>query len=245
MQNVSALYTSIISGDHWFETKLEVRDPNGKPDTASVIATYGESDGLFSIVTEIAMYTETPLIGRVVAGEIDVKMIKPSATFPAMAMLRPWVRACNETQQSEWIPQGVYFVDTREESKTVYGESVLCLHGYDAMLRAEQPYASTNLNWPASMSDIVAEIAQMINVDQDSRNEIANYSLPLPVGYSLREILGYIAQVSGGCWIMTEQGKLRLVRPFDLPDETNLILADAVDILTIGGDAILVKAAAQ
>ena len=123
MQSTSALYQTIIAGDHWFETRLIIDG----------VGTYGETD-LFAMSTTHEMFHNSPTIGSAVAGEITVKMVYPQdVTIPAMAKLLPQVRACNATQQSEWISQGVYYIDTRERTVTDYGESVLELHGYDAM----------------------------------------------------------------------------------------------------------------
>ena len=130
MQTTSALYQTIIAGDHWFETRLIIDG----------VGTYGETD-LFAMSTTHEMFHNSPTIGSAVAGEIIVKMVYPQdVTIPTMAKLLPQVRACNATQQSEWISQGEYYIDTRERTVTEYGESVLELHGYDAMLKAEQMY---------------------------------------------------------------------------------------------------------
>ena len=54
-----------------------------------------------------------------------------------MAEIRSYFRVVNDTQQSEWISKGVYFVDTREADTTT---GLLTLHAYDAMLKGEQAY---------------------------------------------------------------------------------------------------------
>jgi hypothetical protein len=96
---------------------------------------------LMSVTTSNALFKEaTPNIGGCVSAEINVQMLKPAATFRRMAEILPYVRACGETEKSGWIPKGVYYIDTREETHNIDGISVLTLHGYDSMLKAEAFY---------------------------------------------------------------------------------------------------------
>ena len=232
MQSTSALYQTIIAGDHWFETRLVIDG----------VGTYGETD-LFAMYTTHEMFHNSPTIGSAVAGEITVKMVYPQdVTIPTMAKLLPQVRACNATQQSEWISQGVYYIDTRERTVTEYGESVLELHGYDAMLKAEQMY-NGRITGDSTDIQMVNEIAYQMGVSVDSRTTAlmtAAYTIPLPTGYSYREVLGYIASMYVGCFIITDEGKLRLVSITELPPETNYLIDEQGDAITFGGDRILV-----
>lgn len=232
MQTTSALYQTIIAGDHWFETRLIIDG----------VGTYGETD-LFAMSTTHEMFHNSPTIGSAVAGEITVKMVYPQdVTIPAMAKLLPQVRACNATQQSEWISQGVYYIDTRERTVTEYGESVLELHGYDAMLKAEQMY-NGRITGDSTDIQMVNEIAYQMGVSVDSRTTAlmtAAYTIPFPTGYSYREVLGYIASMYVGCFIITDEGKLRLVSITELPPETNYLINEQGDAITFGGDRILV-----
>lgn len=147
------------------------------------------------------------------------------------------------TQYSEWLPKGVYYIDTRETTKNGDGLNILTIHGYDAMLFAEQDFAGTSLDFPALDTDIVEEIASTMGVQVDERTYdlmTDAYTLPLPSGYSLREILGYIASMYVGSFIMSETGELRLVSILELPPETNYLIDNAGDAITFGGDRILV-----
>lgn len=231
MQNVSALYNTIIGDEHWFETKLVIDG----------VGTFDETQ-LFQVVTSHAMFSDTPRVGMAVAGEIDVKMLFPTVEIPTMACLRPYVRACNATQQSEWIPQGVYYIDTRERTRDDTGLSVLTIHGYDAMLKAEQMY-NGRITGNSTDKQMVTEIAYQMGISVDSRTNTimnASYTIPLPTGYTYREVLSYIASMYAGCFIITEEGKLRLVTLYELPPETNYLIDNAGNWLTFGGDRILV-----
>lgn len=233
MQTTSALYQSIIADDnHWFETRLVIDG----------VGTYGETD-LFSISTSHQMFHGSPTIGSAVAGEIDVKMVYPqNVTIPTMAKLMPQVRVCNESQQSEWIAQGIYYIDTRERTKNNNGLNILTIHGYDAMLCAEQMYAG-RITGNSTDIQMVNEIAYQMGVSVDARTTalMTNaYTIPLPTGYSYREVLGYIASMYVGCFIMSDEGKLRLVSLLELPHETNYLIDQIGNAITFGGDRILV-----
>ena len=231
MQTTSALYNTILADpNHWFETRLVI---NGNP--------YSESH-LFSISTHVEMFQGTPTIGKAVAGEVEIKMLKPSAAIPAMAQLKPQVRVCNASNQSEWVHQGIYYIDTREVTKNQDGLDVLTIHGYDAMLKAEQMY-NGRITGNSTDIQMVNEIAYQMGVNVDARTTalITNgYTIPLPTGYSYREVLGYIASMYVGCFIMSEIGELRLVSILELPTETNYLIDEQGDAITFGGDRILV-----
>jgi hypothetical protein len=89
----------------------------------------------------------------------------------------------------------------------------------------------------------VNEIAYQMGVSVDARTTalMTNaYTIPLPTGYSYREVLGYIASMYVGCFIMSDEGKLRLVSLLELPHETNYLIDQIGNAITFGGDRILV-----
>lgn len=144
---------------------------------------------------------------------------------------------------SEWLPKGVFYIDTRETSRNGNGLNILSIHGYDAMLFAEQLYPSTTHAWPMVDTAVVQEMAAAMGVVVDPRTYnlmTSGYMIPLPGSYSIREVLGYIASMYVGSFIMTETGLLRLVSITELPEETNYLINNAGDAITFGGDRILV-----
>lgn len=237
MQTTSALYNTIlVSSNHFYETKVKINDVD-----------YGE-EGLFSVSTSSAMFSGDPEIGKAIAGEIDVSILKPSATIPKMAKIEPFVRICayltpGTLSKSEWLPQGIFYIDTREISDNGNGLNVLKLHGYDAMLFAEQLYPSTTHEWPMADTDVVDEIASAmgVTVDQRTYSLMTNgYAIPLPAGYTMREVLAYIAAMYAGSFIMSDTGELRLISITELPAESNYLITSAGDAITFGGVRILV-----
>lgn len=240
MQTTSALYDTIISGSHWFETKVDINE-----------VSYGESV-LMSVSTSYRVFSENqPAVGGCLAAELEVKMIAPNETIPRMAKVRPYVRAKNTTQTSEWLPQGVFYIDTREVTHNDSGLDILTLHCYDAMLKTEADYPSTATSFPKSDVDVVKEIAKTIGLQAtisettgiDSRTLTLmdkDYQIGLPVGYSMRETLGNIAAMYAGNWVMNYDGQLRLVTLTELPPETYYLVDSIYDAITFGGDRILV-----
>lgn len=240
MQITSQTYQDILaSDDYWFERKLVIAG-----------VAYRE-DVLVEMTTLSEMFQKTPTIGKAVAAELSVKMLAPSAAIPRMAEVRPYVRATDGTQTSEWLPQGVFFIDTRETTHNDNGLDVLTLHCYDAMLKSEADYPSSTHSWPYSDKNTVKEIAYAMGLQAsisassgiDSRTLTLmnkNYQIELPVGYSMREVLGNIAAMYAGNWIMNYDGKLRLVTLTELPEETNYLVDQTNSPITFGGDRILV-----
>ena len=237
MQSTSALYNDILAADnHWFETKVKLNNVE-----------YGENK-LFSVHTQSSMFAGNPEVGKAISAEIDVSVLKPDVSIPKMAKIEPFVRICAEltpgtVSQSEWLPKGVFYIDTREVNEDNNSLKVLKLHGYDAMLFAEAMYPSTTHNWPMTDTDVVDEIAAAMGVAVDSRTYdimTEDYDIPLPASYSMREVLCNIAAMYVGSFVMTDEGKLRLVSLLELPPETNYLIDNAGEAITFGGDRILV-----
>lgn len=231
MQITSQTYQDILaSDDYWFERKLVIAG-----------VAYRE-DVLIEMTTLSEMFQKTPTIGKAVAAEISVKMLAPDADIPPMAELKPYVQAKNATQTSEWLQQGVFYIDTRDTVKNERGDDILSLHGFDAMLKAEQLYAG-QLTGTSTDTQMVAEIARLMGLTVDARTyAIMNksYQIPFPAGYTLREILGYIASMYVGSFVISDVGELRLVTLLELPPETNYLIDQVGDCITFGGDRILV-----
>ena len=256
MQNTSATYKEIVAGTHWFETKLVIGDEFYLIDEHADYITFGgtriyyDSDSggyggnmLKEVKTTQHLFTDDkPMAGCCVAAEIDVTMVKPTAMIKRMSSIKPFIRAVNETKTSEWIPKGIFYIDTRSD-----GESTdeIVFHGYDAMLKAENDFpVNGNIGeWPKTDIDVVSLIAGHMGVEVDTRTfDIMQRGYPVqyPGGYAMREILGYIAAMYAGNFIMSDDGKLRLVRLNEIGIETHYLVDTAGYVLTFGGDRILV-----
>ena len=184
------------------------------------------------------VFSEKPTVGQANAGELDATFIVPSFTIPRMAKVKVTLVYDGTT-----YTLGVFYIDTRETSHNGNRLDILNVHGYDSMLFAEQLYPSTTHEWPVVDTAVVQEAAAAMGVSVDPRTYnlmTSGYMIPLPGSYSIREVLGYIASMYVGSFIMTETGLLRLVSITELPEETNYLINNAGDAITFGGDRILV-----
>ena len=202
MQNTSVLYNTILSGPHTKEVKLNIAG-----------ADYG-MDVLTSLRTSLAPFgSGSPTIGLAPAAEITATLYLASSAVPRMAALRPHVRLVSSDDPSvfsEWLPQGLFYVDTRQQDAS----GLLTLHGYDGMLRAERPAPYSTLQWPALDTDVVGEICSILGFTVDSRTTAlmtSGFRISLPAQYTMRETLRFIAALYGGSFVLTADNALRLL----------------------------------
>lgn len=232
MRSTSELYKQILADpNHHKETKLDIAGTE-----------YGQ-ENIVSVRTSGGLYT-APGIGNCAARQIDLEVL-PLGTIPRQAQIKVFVRLVLGAQVSEWIPKGVFFISTRAKDKRT---GSLTITGYDAMLKAEAVWLTSDYdyeNWPMPQADAVADIAYRMGVEVDPRTVLTT---AFPVDYpvdengdlTMREVLGYIAVSNAGNWIITDEGKLLLVKFGDIPAETNYLVEEGGFAITFGGDRILV-----
>lgn len=160
-----------------------------------------------------------PVIGRCCTGSLNLTVrMQAGVTIPKAA---PVVMDCRLVSQdgqtvTDWLPQGRYWITKRSG----FG-SLLSLTCRDGMIFAGNTYLDKSqiTEWPASMSQVFNEIVSILGVTVDSRTVIntgADYTVDYPnADVLMSEVLGMIAAAHGGNFIMTESGKLRLVK---IPD---------------------------
>lgn len=210
MQTVNSTYTALLSAG----AKREIRVTIGS-------TVYGESK-IVSCSTESPLFT-TFGIGNALASQIDLVLYNPG-TIDRMAQMNVELRLVNGSTTSAWLPQGTYFIDTRSYDAE---SDQLTIHGYDAMLKSEQPMipaGEPSDTWPKSSTTVMSMIAEAMGVTLDSRNHlVAEYSVGYPsTGTTMRQVMGYIGAMHGGNWIITAAGKLRLVPLVGTGDATAL-----------------------
>ena len=214
-------------------------------DTGGPDAGYGE-DMLIrdAMVIDLNVFPDSaPAVGQCIAGQIDVELMLPVSEIPIKARLVPYVRLTDGVRESEWIQQGVFYIDDRKlNPRRTF--TTITLHGFDAMLKAQADYpATTVLSWPARDIDVVREIARAMDVPLDARTVAGldmGYLVEYPAQYSQQEVLGYIAAMYAGCFVISPLGELLLIRICDLPPETNHLVDAAGNAITFGGVRILV-----
>lgn len=176
---------------------------------------YGVSQLVGGTVSEECMGS-TFEIGNAIARELQVKLF-PTAPIPRTAKIERYVQLVIKdasgavTTESEWIPKGVFYVDTRPKSPN----GMYTLTAYDSMLKTDSKWWDSSRGtgtWPMSMNDAVLDIASTIGVEVDSRTVInSTYTVDYPNDRTMREILCDIAAAHGGVWVITDENKLRLI----------------------------------
>ena len=220
----------------WMEAREGLYRMESKVEIAGV---EHDEERIFSLSTNAALFAEgTVSIGGCVAKEIDLAVM-PKGEIPRMAEIKVYVRPVAEGVETEWLQKGVFFIDTRQEDKVT---GVLTIHGYDAMLKAEQTYLAEGDTgeWPRSMQTVVNEIAQRMGVEVDPRTGIdSSYMVEYPNDLTMREVLGYIAVAHAGNWIITDAGKLRLVGLTNAVKTTDYLMDEDGYAITFGGVRIV------
>lgn len=228
MHNVSQTYTTILSGRHRAEWKVVI---NGVDYDSGQIQELEINRSVFGV---------SPVLGSCISAEIDLTLLKPSASIPRMALIEPYVRITNGTLTSEWLPKGKFYIDTREHTKNDAVDT-LTIHGFDAMLMTEQdcPIDGFPMTDIQAVQAICAKVGLTLNADTVSVMD-GGYQVPIPAEYSCREVLGYIASMYIGCFVMDDFWELRLIQLNGMPAETNYLINNAGLAITFGGDRIIV-----
>jgi len=193
----------------------------------------------------VSAYTSGSLFSKVGIGNCVSRSVKleifPQDQIPRQAKIEIYVRISVGATASEWIPKGVFYIDTRQTDSST---GMVTINGYDAMLKAEQVYLDNDpgFDWPMDMASVANSIAERMGVTIDARSNISsNFLVEYPLDYTMREILGYIAVAHAGNWIITDAGELRLVRLVSLPAETNYLVNQNGDTITFGSTKILIS----
>lgn len=234
MHTVSDLWRQMLADPaHAVEAKLKIAGVE-----------YGEDQIVRKSLMVYGGLYSTFGIGNCCARQIEFE-IYPQGTIPRQAKIEVYMRLRLGEQVSEWIPKGVFFFSTRKTDRVT---GVLSVHGYDAMLKAEETWLDSSYDaktWPMPAATAVADIAARMGVEVDSRTVLdAAFPVQYPVDdkgdMTMREALGRIAVANAGNWTITDEGKLLLVGLNSMPAETHYLITETGRAITFGGVRILV-----
>lgn len=233
MQPVSEIYRRLYASEAPKEVQAII---------AGVV--YGQ-DKIVSASYVSSVMDKPASIGNCIAKELSIDLLEPYE-IPRMAEITMQIRLNDGSQQSEWIPKGTFFIDTR----TTDGR-VLRVKAFDPMLKTEQTFTQPGEqgDWPFTDREVVDQICSRIGVTLDSRTEAiitAEYQIQYPGygegAYTMRETLGFIGSMYAGNWIITDENKLRLLVLGDIPeDSTNLLITEYGEYIVMGGYRIRVS----
>lgn len=175
---------------------------------------YREKDIHGTPVIERPLMQE-PCIGRCCTGTLTLVIRQhENETIPKAAPVHAFCRLRTRTGDTvtDWVDQGRYWISRRSASG-----GLTTLTCRDGMMFAGQSYfdKTSFAEWPVSMSDVCAEIADLMGVKIDERTHICSdpiQRMSFPDDDTLMsEVLSSIAAAQGGNFVMTPSGQLRLV----------------------------------
>ena len=174
-------------------------------------------------------------VGNTACAQLTLRF-RPGETPPRMGKVVAYAR---ERGEADWTRLGVFWIDQRTETA-----GRLELTCYDVMLRGETEWVPDGaLKFPMSMEAAAGAIAAAMGTELDARCRFhAGYRVDYPAnGYTMRQVLGYIAAAHGGNWLVTAEGRLLLAPLFgSMPPETHYLVNEDGDAITFGGVRILV-----
>lgn len=231
MRETSALYKKLWAMPHTKEIKVDIAGVE-----------YSQSE-IFSCRIYGGIY-ERPTIGTCSSRTLSLK-IMPKGTIPRGAKIAVFARLAAGGEVSEWINQGEFFVSLRPRDKRT---GALNITAYDAMLKANAVWLNSTydeVNWPMAESAAVADIANRMGVEIDERTVLNDtYPLDYPVDengdMTMWNVLCGIAVSNCGSWVISPEGKLRLLRFGDIPAETSYLVNENGAAITFGGVRIIV-----
>lgn len=226
MRTTSALYKQLRSlpGSHY---KVKV---------ICGLTEYG-MNVLKSVQISTGLFMESgPSIGNACSARCDVKLIGNPVNWPRMESFEVKIQLLSEdeTQASEWLTMGTFYTDERS-----YEGNTLTISGYDIMLMTEQSWTdkiTPPVEWPVTAKAWCDMIEDANLFEFDSRSQLDNSIafVGLDTTSTIREKLKDIASAHGANWVITPEGKLRLI-PF-----SNLLLGDcAIAGIAIAGSAVV------
>ncbi|MDF9845169.1 MULTISPECIES: hypothetical protein [unclassified Paenibacillus] len=216
MHPISNIFTEYLRRhDQEFHVKATV---NGEEYTDSQIVDFSVEDRLtLSDGFEIGTAIPSKLLFRIRAAE----------ELPANAQIIPYVALslANMTWMeadiawednpfpwtggaTEWLPMGEFYIDSRDKVNDVW--EYTC---YDKLVYADQPYISS-LTYPTTQQAVFDELCSRLGYVSDSSVAInPTYTVPVaPSGFSMRQVLGYIAGANCASLFMGRDGKLKMKR---------------------------------
>ena len=215
MQSTSATWASLwAAGNAHLETRITI---NG--------TTY--TDEISAPVIRRSLMQDTLALGGVVSAACSFTIMTTNS-IPKAASVLVEMRLNDGETQSEWLPAGTYYISKRSKEHT----GRLALECYDALLKANAVWTPSSGSWPRSMATVTTELAGLLGLTVDSRTSITAYNLTEPeAGSTIRDALARIGASNGGSWIVTPDGKLRLVKLRD--GATAAAAADATTVVGV------------
>ncbi|MGP3787148.1 hypothetical protein [Paenibacillus sp. 1A_MP2] len=179
----------------------------------------------FSIENSLSL-TEGFQIGTAIPSKLTIKL-RTNEIIPANARIVPylslslagltWLEAQYPWQDmnitwtgsgTDWLPLGEFFVDDREKINDVW--TYTC---YDKLVMADVAYISS-LTYPTTQKAVFDEICKRLGWTYDS-SVVINPAYQVqagPAGYTMRQVLAYIASANSASIFIDKAGTLKFKR---------------------------------
>lgn len=222
MYPVSELYKNKIKElERTFETKIQIQHSLGVLNLTDKDIVSGSL-----VYTESSQASEDFTIGGTVASDIEFSILnKPEYAdiefMGATVLVSIGLELIEGNDVWEYVPLGVFNIDDVNKQR-----NTIQIKAIDNMINLDKPYSLSQLGYPATLFQIYVDLCNVCDVmpgtvDFPNKNYVVQER---PVGdYTCRDILGYIAELSGTFARMNRHGALELTwyKP------TGLILAPA------------------
>ena len=180
-------------------------------------------------------------VGNVASAALALA-VRATGTIPRSAAVAIEARLNDGVTASEWLSMGTFYISRRSRDPVT---GVTALECYDALLKANAVWTPSAGAWPRTMAAVLAELLTLLDMALDSRTVVpsgASFVISQPAeGTTIRDVLGTIAQAGGGNWIVTPEGKLRLLPLVDSA-EAGEATEDVLDVAGVVGGMSVVPA---
>ena len=239
MQQVSEKFLAILDGQHTVDRALQIGGSGPAEPCVEIPGTVYYNSSVVSIDSKSAVLgREAPGIGNCISNKMTAAILRPDGGVRNNDRVVPYVRVRSRDDVSEWIPKGVYFVDTSKKRRSAYNDITADITAYDVLMLAEADYVP-RVGMPSDAVTVARDIAGQLGTELDPETEasLIPYAIPDPEGkYSQKEMLGYIAAMHGGNMISDDFGRLKLIRLAAIMETPAVILRSQGNRLRVGDE---------
>ena len=207
MYPTSATYKDKIKLlDRVFQVKLQIQHSAGDLDLTDADIVQGSL-----VYNEASQAGDDFTVGGVVASDLRVELVNKPAYAELEfvgATLTCQIGLLVDEDTWEWVPLGVFNVD--EVGKT---RSRVTIKAVDNLILFDKPYSLSELSYPATLAQIFTDLCNVCDVLPESvvfTNSTYVVATKPDSDLTCRDVLGYVAELSGTFARATRAGKIEL-----------------------------------
>jgi hypothetical protein len=199
MYNVTPKYLSYFNDPlRVTEAKVEIND-----------VTYGMDTIIDFNIEDSVISTDDFNVGGCVSSKLELS-IKTDNLITNNAVIKPYVRYLVDGDPTEWIPLGIFKVDSRKKEYGVW--NFTC---FDQLIVSQKAYKS-DLIFPNTMWQVLVELTYNLGITwSDDLDGMINLSYMIQTkpsdSFSYRDILRFIASAHGKVAKLNKLGQLAFI----------------------------------